>query len=277
MNRIAIQGIKGCFHQLAVLNFFKKERYEILECISFKKLVESVYKSTSDIGVLAIENSIAGTIISNYSLISQYKLKIIGEIYLPIRHHLMSFTKVKLNNIRKVISHPMALLQCKKFFKKYPNIKILEYTDTAESARYISEKRLNNIAAIASENSAKIYNLTILVKNIQSIKNNLTRFFVISKKKSKNLEKNFNKVSLSCTINNKIGTLSNLLKIFSIMKINITNIQSIPRIKKPWEYFFYIDIIFNNINSYKEIKKKLFNKFYNFHILGEYKNGIYLL
>ncbi|XMD98446.1 MAG: prephenate dehydratase [Candidatus Karelsulcia muelleri] len=270
--KIAIQGIKGCFHELATKKFFKKEPYKLVECKTFKKLINVVVTKKAEIGVIAIENSLVGVIIENYNLIKNFKLKIIGEIYFPINQNLMILKQNDIKNIKQIISHPMALLQCKKYLSKYKNLKITEYADTAEAAFFIYKKKKKNIAAIASKEAARVYNLKIIDKNIQTVKKNYTRFFVIQKKKDFYLK--FNKASCYFSLNNLIDELYFLLKIISIFEIKITSIQTFPKKNNIWKYKFYMDIFFKKIINYLIFKKKIKNLINNFYVIGEYKNGI---
>ncbi|YCJ93665.1 MAG: prephenate dehydratase [Candidatus Karelsulcia muelleri] len=270
--KIAIQGIKGCFHELATKKFFKKEPYKLVECKTFKKLINVVVTKKAEIGVIAIENSLVGVIIENYNLIKNFKLKIIGEIYLPINHNLMILKQNDIKNIKQIISHPMALLQCKKYLSKYKNLKITEYADTAKAAFFIYKNKKKNIAAIASKEAARVYNLKIIEKNIQTVKKNYTRFFVIQKNKDFYLK--FNKASCYFSLNNLIDELYFILKIISIFEIKITSIQTFPKKNNIWKYKFYMDIFFKKIINYLIFKKKIKNLINNFYVIGEYKNGI---
>ncbi|WP_185863504.1 prephenate dehydratase [Blattabacterium cuenoti] len=274
MKKIAIQGVKGCFHHAAVSRYFEGCNYKLMECTSFRELVTCVAKSDVDVGVMAIENSIAGTILTNYSLLSEYNLKIVGEVYMPIQHHLMAYPGQNIKDIQEIYSHPMAILQCELFIDAHPDIKISEYSDTAAAAKYISTCKKKGLAAIASENAAKEYDLEILSKNIQTIASNFTRFFIITNYYQ---EKNdsFNKASLIFKILHTTGSLSQILSMISSLGINMTKIQSIPIIQRPWEYSFYVDIIFNNIKDYEKMKKKIqkIPCLHQLYVMGEYKNG----
>ncbi|WP_185866841.1 prephenate dehydratase [Blattabacterium cuenoti] len=273
MKRIAIQGVKGCFHHAAVSRYFEGCHYELREYSSFREVACSVAKSDVNIGVMAIENTIAGTILTNYSLLSEYNLKIVGEVYMPIKHHLMAFPGQEVKDIKEIYSHPMALLQCESFLEEHSEIKISKYSDTAAAAQYISKCKKKGLAAIASEDAAKEYGLEILSKNIQSITKNFTRFFVI--KNSSKKENNFNKASLRFKILHTTGSLSQILSLISSLGINMTKIQSIPIIQRPWEYSFYVDIIFNSIKDYEMMKERIqkIPCLHQFSIMGEYKNG----
>ncbi|WP_185873531.1 prephenate dehydratase [Blattabacterium cuenoti] len=280
MNVIAIQGIKGSFHHSAASKYFENYDFQLMECYSFRELASYVAKSDVDFGVMAIENTIAGTILTNYNLIYEYNLKIIGEIFIPIKHYLIAYPGQKIEDIKEIISHPMALLQCQLFIDTYNYIKISEYSDTAAAAKYISYNKKKKIAAIASKKASIEYGLEILYNNIQTINNNFTRFFILKSSKNSSDKKYnniFNKASLILNISHTTGSLSKILSLISNFKINMTKIQSIPIVYSPWEYSFYIDIVFDNINNYEKMKKKIkkisfLNKIL---IMGEYKNGIY--
>ncbi|WP_185870751.1 prephenate dehydratase [Blattabacterium cuenoti] len=273
MKKIAIQGVKGCFHHAAVSRYFEGDHYKLMECSSFRELAFSVAKSNVDIGVMAIENTIAGTILTNYSLLSEYNLRIVGEIYMPVQHHLMAFPGQKIEDIKEIYSHPMALLQCELFIDAHSDIKISEYSDTAASAKYISVHKKKGLAAIASENAAKEYDLEIISRNIQTIASNFTRFFIIKNFSQK--ENDFNKASLRLKILHTTGSLSKILSLISSLEINMTKIQSIPIIERPWEYSFYVDIIFNSIKNYEFMKERIqkISCLHKLSIMGEYKNG----
>ncbi|WP_185861538.1 prephenate dehydratase [Blattabacterium cuenoti] len=277
MKKIAIQGVKGCFHHAAVSRYFEGCNYKLMECSSFRELAISVAKSNVDIGVMAIENSIAGTILTNYSLLSEYNLKIVGEIYMPIKHNLMAYPGQNIEDIKEIYSHPMAILQCELFIDAHPNIKISEYSDTAAAAKYISICKKKGLAAIASENAAREYGLEIIYKNIQTITSNFTRFFIIKNccKKGQKENNYFDKASLIFKILHTTGSLSQILSLISSLGINMTKIQSIPIIQIPWEYSFYVDIIFNNIKDYENMKQQIqkIPCLHQLYIMGEYQNG----
>ena len=267
---IGIQGIKGSFHHIVSKQYFDFD-CSILEYLSFDELVNSLVDGKCNHAIMALENSIAGSIIPNYALIDNNNLKIVGEHYLDIKHNLISNNNQTIENIREVHSHPMALLQCKEFFKNYNYIKLVEDTDTASVAKRISEKKLKNIAAIGSELAAKFYNLKIIKKNIQTIQNNETRFVVL--KTRSNLEvNNFDKASLKFELNHKRGSLAAILNVLSDCKINLTKIQSLPKIETPWVYSFFIDITFNEKKDYVKAKSIMSIMATDLKVLGEYKN-----
>ena len=253
--KIAIQGISGSYHDQVAKIYFGNE-CTILDCMTFDEVVLSVKDGVSDFGVMAIENSIAGSLIPNYSLIDENNLKIIGESYININHQLMVAPGVKIDDIKTISSHPMALLQCKDFLKN-SNKLILEDKDTAEVANKISKNNLTDMAAIASNKAAEIYGLDIIEKNIQTIKNNETRFVILSAEDSLNSTIEKNKASLKLILNHSNGNLAKVLNIFHNYNINLTKIQSIPVIETPWKYSFFIDVTFTNINDYTNAIKNV--------------------
>ena len=269
--KIGIQGIQGSFHHIAVNTYFGNN-ISLYEFLSFEEMVIDLFNEEIDYALMAIENSTAGSIIPNYALIDEYDVKIVGENYLEISHNLMALKEQSLAEIKEVHSHPMALLQCRDFFKKNPKIKLIEEKDTAHVAKKISEQKILGVAAIASESAAKIYNLNIIEHNIQTIKKNQTRFVV--------LEKNFkidtvsnNKASLKFELDHKRGSLATILNVLSDCKLNLTKIQSMPKIESPWRYSFFVDITFENIKDYLKAKSIIQIMAKEFKVLGEYKNS----
>jgi prephenate dehydratase len=271
-NTIAIQGIIGSNHY-KVAQEYCHEAFDLDECMSFDALVDSLLSKKSNFGIMAIENSIAGSIIPNYALIDQNQLHIIGEHYLNVHHNLMALPGQTINEIKEVWSHPMALLQCKEFFKDYPHIKLVEDVDTAEIARRIHLNKLKGIAAIANELAAELFHLEILAEEIQTIKNNATRFVIVKTKNSVLAEEDINKVSLKFTADHKRGSLAAVLNVMSDCKLNLTKIQSLPVIDSPWKYFFFVDVTFDNYQDYAKAKAILNIMVDDFKVLGEYKNA----
>ena len=269
--KIAIQGIKGSFHHQVVKEYFS-ENVAIDECLSFEELVDSLLSGKSDQAVMAIENSIAGPIIPNYALIDKNNLHIIGEHYLSIHQNLMTLKGQKIEDIKEVHSHPMALLQCMDFLKQYPNIKLVEDKDTAETARRIQEKQLTGIAAIASKTASEMYDLEIIAPEIQTIKNNMTRFVIIKKQNSFLPESEINRASIKFELDHKRGSLATVLNVMSDCKLNLTKIQSLPKIETPWKYSFFVDVTFEKYEDFAKAKTLLNIMAEYFKILGEYKN-----
>jgi len=269
--KIAIQGIKGSFHHQVVKEYFS-ENVDIDECLSFEELIDSLIAGKSDQAVMAIENSIAGPIIPNYALIDKNNLHIIGEHYLNIQQNLMALKGQKIEDIREVHSHPMALLQCMDFLKQYPNIKLVEDKDTAETARRIQEKQLTGIAAIASVTASEMYDLDIIASSIQTIKNNMTRFVIIKKQNSFLPESEINRASVKFELDHKRGSLAAVLNVMSDCKLNLTKIQSLPKIETPWKYSFFVDVTFEKYEDFAKAKALLNIMAEYFKVLGEYKN-----
>ena len=269
--KIAIQGIKGSFHHQVVKEYFS-ENVGIDECLSFEELIDSLIAGKSDQAVMAIENSIAGPIIPNSALIHKNNLHIIGEHYLNIQQNLMALKGQKIEDIKEVHSHPMALLQCMDFLKQFPNIKLVEDKDTAETARRIQEKQLIGIAAIASKTASEMYDLEILSPGIQTIKNNMTRFVIIKKQNSFLPENEINRASIKFELDHKRGSLAAVLNVMSDCKLNLTKIQSLPKIETPWKYSFFVDVTFEKYEDFAKAKSLLNIMAEYFKVLGEYKN-----
>ncbi|MBT8298807.1 MAG: prephenate dehydratase [Maribacter sp.] len=270
--KIAIQGIRGSNHHQVAREYFG-DAVDLVECMSFHGLVDQLLDSKADKGVMAIENSIAGSIIPNYALVYANNLHIIGEHYLNIHHNLMGLKDQSINEIVEVRSHPMALLQCREFLKTKPHIKMVEDVDTAETAKQIHEKQLKGIAAIAPKVAADLYELDIIMPEIQTIKNNSTRFIIV-KTKNKELPKNeINKASLRFVTDHKRGSLATVLNVMSDCNLNLTKIQSLPIIETPWKYAFFVDVTFDAYDNFNKAKSLLEIMSEDFRVLGEYKNA----
>ena len=273
MNKIiAIQGAEGSNHHKVARDFYGTS-IELKECMSFDILVDSLLDKSATYGVMAIENTIAGSIIPNYALIDNNNLHIIGEEYLNIHHHLMALKGQKIEDIKEVWSHPMALLQCKAFFKKHPHIKLVEDVDTAEVAKRISKENLIGIAAIAPKIAADIFNLDVIEDEIQTIKDNSTRFVIVQTHKPNNEIDEVNKASLKFQLDHQRGSLAVILNVLSDCKMSLTKIQSLPVIETPWKYSFFVDITFEVYKDYEKAIKIIEIMAEEFKILGTYKNG----
>ena len=232
---IAIQGAEGSNHHKVARDFYGNE-IQLKECMSFDVLVDSLLDNTAQVGIMALENTIAGSIIPNYALIDTNNLHIVGEEYLNIHHHLMALEGQHIADIKEVWSHPMALLQCKEFFKKHPHIKLVEDVDTAEVAKRIAKEDLKGIGAIAPKIAAEIFGLAILEDEIQTIKDNATRFVIVQTDAPHNGKDAINKASLKFQLNHKRGSLAAILNVLSDCKMSLTKIQSLPVIEMPWKY-----------------------------------------
>lgn len=268
--RVAIQGIAASFHELAAMTYFE-EPIETVECLSFHDLCESLKNGTSDYAVMAIENSIAGSILPNYFLLQSYHFNIIGELYLPIHMHLLALPGVKLEDIKCIESHPMAIRQCSEFIYTLNGVEVRESDDTALSAKRVKELKLKNTAAIANEFAAKKFGLQILEKRIETHKKNFTRFLVLTKRNDTQTEGN--KASLCFEVSNEVGSLAEALMVFKSNNINLTKIQSIPIIGKPSEYSIHIDVEWKRRKSYDDAMRQLIRQVKNLNVLGEYKKG----
>ncbi len=269
--KIAIQGIKGSFHHQVAQEYFH-QNVAVNECLSFDALVDSLLNDKSQLAVMAIENSIAGSIIPNYALIDKNELHIIGEYYLDIIQNLMVLNGQELSEIREVHSHPMALLQCMEFLKKHPKIKLVEDKDTAETAKRIHQKELKGIAAIGSKAAASMYDLTIIAPEIQTVNNNMTRFFIISKEADVLPKEEINKASLKFELDDTPGSLATVLNVMTNCKLNLTKIQSMPIMETPFQYSFFVDVVFEKYKHYEKAMKVLAIMTSHFKVLGEYRN-----
>lgn len=268
--KIAIQGIATSFHEVAALTHFQ-EPIQTIECLSFHALCESLKKGDADYAVMAIENSIAGSILPNYFLLQEYHFSIVGEVYLPIHMHLLALPGVKLSEITNIESHPMAIRQCSDYLYKLKGIQISESDDTAVSARKVKEQKLKSTAAIANEYAAKKFGLQILEKSIETHKKNFTRFLILTRKTKAIAE--CNKASLCFEVANEVGSLADALMTFKNNSINLSKIQSIPIIGKPSEYSIHIDVEWRKRKSYDHAIHEVLRQVKNLNILGEYKKA----
>ncbi|GMN05868.1 prephenate dehydratase [Croceitalea sp. MTPC5] len=271
--KVAIQGIKGSNHHQVAKDFFD-DSIELVECLSFDKLIQHLIDGTADKGIMAIENSIAGSIIPNYNLIYHNAIHIIGEHYINIHHNLMVQKGVAFDTIKEVHSHPMALLQCKAFFKQHPDIKLVEAVDTAETAKRIQEENLKTIGAIAPKMAASLYDLEIIAPEIQTIKNNSTRFIILKKQNTVLPKEEINKASIRFVADHKRGSLATILNVMSDCNLNLTKIQSLPVIETPWKYAFFVDVTFDAYQDFDKAKSVLKIMSEDFRVLGEYKNAL---
>ncbi len=268
--KIAIQGYAGSFHQVAALQYFGNET-TIVPCATFRELIKlAANKKETHGGIMAIENSIAGSILPNYILLQKSNLHIVGEVYLRIEQNLLVYPGVTLNDIKEVHSHPMALLQCLDFLEQH-NWKLIETEDTALSAQQIHKKRSPHIAGIASKLAADLFDLEILASNIHTQKNNYTRFLVLQKD---NVEvEQADKASINFQTNHTKGSLAKVLSKISEEGINLSKLQSMPIAGTNFKYSFHADLEFENINQLNKALKSIEPLTENVKILGIYKNG----
>jgi prephenate dehydratase len=272
--KIAIQGIESSFHDLAVQQLFPNKNVELLPCTSFENVTQSISDFSADLGVIAIENTIAGSILPNYNLIDSGDFKILDETFLTIDMYLMALESETIHDIEEVHSHPVALQQCKDYLQRLqPHCKIVEGKDTAYEARRIKEDKLKGVAAIAGKQVAKKYGLKILDKNIQTVKENKTRFVVIGRQASEVVQ-GFNKASLKFELGHEVGSLANVLQLLGTFGINLTKIQSFPIQGKPWQYSFFIDVLFEDHTLFTEVIAVLEKAVGQLKILGIYKQNL---
>ncbi|MEX0998183.1 MAG: prephenate dehydratase [Flavobacteriaceae bacterium] len=274
LQKVAIQGILGSFHHQVALEIFPGLQEDgIEECLSFRQLVQDLASDKTQKAVMAIENSIAGAILPNFTLIDQNNLHITGEHYLNIKMNLMALPGQSLSEIKEVHSHPMALLQCEEFFRKQPHLKLVESDDTAASAKYIQENQLKNIAAIAGSHAATLYDLEILSKGINTVKNNQTRFVVLSNSPGAIEKEIIDKASLKFELEHTQGSLATVLNVMNNCNMSLTKIQSLPNIEVPFQYIFFVDVTFENYTHFEKAKQVLEILTSQFKVLGEYKSG----
>lgn len=266
--RVAIQGIRASFHEQAAFEYFG-ENIETVECDSFKQTFVALENKEADYIVMAIENSIAGSILPNYSLLLGYNFPVVGEVYLPIQLHLMALPGVTFDQIKYVTSHPMAIRQCNEFLDDYPNLKIVESSDTAACAKRIRDEQLTDTVAIANVLAARLYGLDIIERRIESNKKNYTRFLILTT--HDNVTKQTpNKASLCFQVSNQVGALAKVLNIFADLGVNMSKIQSMPVLGKRHEYNFYVDVEWEDSKQYDAAVKQVLKYTHNFNILGEY-------
>ncbi len=272
MKRIAIQGFEGCFHQEAARQFFGEE-VQIIPCATFKELIQIAQdKYISDGGMMAIENSIAGTILPNYHLLQKSNLEISGEVYLQIDQNLLVNRGVQLEDIREVHSHPMALLQCSDFLEKY-NWKLIETEDTALSAKWIHTHNSKHIAGVAGKLAAQLFHLDVLVPNIHTQKNNFTRFWALEIPSEKKHIPNANKASLLFETDHSKGSLARVLTQIAACDINLSKLQSMPIPASDWKYSFHADCEFTHREQLEEVLEKIESITAHVKVYGIYKNG----
>ena len=276
MRKVAIQGGLGAYHGIAAENFFEGEEIEIVPCLTFRDIFTGIKKDPNMIGIMAIENTIAGSLLPNHELLRESDLLIAGEYKLRVSHCLAALPGESVHDLKEVMSHPIALMQCVDFLDTLPDIKIVEHEDTALAAKDIAEKHLQNHAAICSVRAAEIYKLNILAKGIETNKHNFTRFLIIANKWIvQELQNNdvVNKSSVVFSLPHTEGSLSKVLSVFSFYGISLTKIQSLPIIGKEWEYRFYIDLKYSDFERYQQSLSAIRPLISELKILGNYPEG----
>lgn len=272
--KIIIQGVRGSFHDIAMRHYFKDTEVDFVVADSFPELFEDFKNDlTIDHGIIAIENTIAGSIMYNYTLLKQYGFHISGELFLRIKHNLMALPGSKLEDIQEVHSHPMALAQCKQFLGTNKSWQKVEREDTALCAAEISLRRKKTFAAVASELAAQEYGLEILEKSIETNKQNFTRFLILSRTKTAlPVNSSKEKTSICFSLKHETGSLNELLALLAKRSCNLTKIQSAPIVGKEFQYFFFIDFLLEK-GSFDEIMAEINEQVESLQILGHYKEG----
>ncbi len=276
MRRIAIQGVVGSFHDIASHRFFENEEVELICCNTFEDVFREMKNDNNVIGMVAIENTIAGSLLHNYELLRESGMQIVGEHKLRISHSIMCLPEDDWEDITEVNSHPVALMQCREFLKTHPTLKVVEADDTAGAAQIISEKQLHGHAAICSKFAAPLYGMKVLEEGIETNKHNFTRFLVLSDPWCAEdicNPRQSNKASIVFSLPHNEGSLSQVLSIFSFYRINLTKIQSLPIIGREWEYMFYVDVTYNDYTRYRQSIDAMRPLTKQFKILGEYEDG----
>ena len=276
MKKIAIQGVPGSYHDIAAHRYFEGEEIELICCSSFEDVFAAIHKDNQVIGMLAIENTIAGSLLHNNELLRQSGTQIIGEYKLRISHSFVCLPDESWEDLKEVNSHPIALMQCRDFLNQHPQLKVVEGEDTALSAEIIKRENLRGHAAICSRAAAELYGMKVLQEGIETNKHNFTRFLVVAdpwqvdelRQKSK-----INKANMVFTLPHTEGSLSQVLSILSFYKINLTKIQSLPIIGREWEYQFYVDVTFDDYLRYKQSITAISPLTKELKILGEYAEG----
>lgn len=270
-DKIAIQGIEGSNHHKVVRDFIT-DKPELLCFDDFRSLSKSIADAKADFGIMAIENSIAGSILPNYRLMTEFNLHITAEYYLDIQHNLVALKGQCLADLTAVRSHQMALLQCGVFFEKHPNIKLIEDTDTALPAREISETHKLKTGALVPDGTAELFGLNVLKRHVQDHNLNSTRFVKVEKQLLKSTSES-DKASIQFELEHQAGALFRVLEILNQHDINMTKIQSVPMQKSKWNYTFFLDILFEHYTIFNEALQQLKKQTHNFKILGHYKQA----
>jgi len=277
MKKVAIQGVSGAFHEIAARQYFEGEEIEILPCITFKDLFKALAADDSLLGIIAIENTIAGSLLQNHNLLRESGCMIVGEHKLRIEHNLVALPGQLIEDIQEVYSHPIALMQCEDFIDEHRHMKAIESEDTALSAKEIADNKILGRAAICSTLAAEKYGLEIIARGIETNKRNFTRFLMIAEPTLAEEMTNgtlLNKSSLVFTLPHEEGSLAKVLSILSFYHVNLTKIQSLPIIGREWEYQFYINLTFDDYIRYRQSLDAIRPLTKDFQLLGEYKAAV---
>ena len=277
MKRVAIQGFEGSYHDIATRQFFKDEETELICCETFGEVFATLKSDSNVIALVAIENTIAGSLLHNYELLRESEVVIIGEQKLRIAHCICCLPDEDWNDLHEVHSHPVALAQCEAFLQRHPELKAVQADDTALSAKEIKEKQLRGHAAICSVHAANLYGMRILQENIETNKHNFTRFLVVADRwkadelRAEGISQQTDKANIVLSLPHEEGSLSQILSIFTFYRINLTKIQSLPIIGREWEYMFYVDVTYNDYTRFRQSIDAVRPLTKELKILGEYK------
>lgn len=272
MKKIAIQGVKGCFHEQAARLFYEEHGHivpDIVECLTFDDLYRSMEGGEADAAIMAIENTVSGGLLPNFELLRKYDRKIKGEVFLRIQQNLMAMPGQTIQDLKEVRTHYMAINQTREFFKDYPWIRLVESEDTAKSAADVAVEGIMGVGAVASVLAADLYGLEILAESIETYKQNFTRFLILDDELEVDRKK-INKASMCFTLPHTPGSLAHVLTIMSFYGMNMTRIQSLPIPGQEWQYFFYVDIKFDDYVRYEQALAAVRPLMEDMNILGEY-------
>lgn len=278
MKRVAIQGGEGSYHEIAAREYFKGEELEIIPCSTFRDIFAETKKDPDLIGMMAIENTIAGSLLQNHDLLKMSDMQIAGEHKLRISHSLVALPGILVGGITEVMSHPIALMQCEAFLDTLPDVKIVEHEDTALAAKEVRDRQMTSTAAICSSLAAQRYGLEVLASAIETNKRNFTRFLILAQGemlREVQKENHINKSSLVFVLPHNEGSLSQVLSVLSFYNLNLTRIQSLPIIGSEWEYQFYIDLTFTDYNRYRQSIDAIIPLISRLKVLGEYREEKY--
>ena len=277
MKKITIQGVAGCFHDAAAHIYFDGEEVETVPCETFPVMFDTLSMDSSLLGIMAVENTIAGPLLQNHELLRQSSLKVIGELKMRISHVLCALPGQDIDSLTEVNSHPMALMQCEQFLRRHPNLKVVERFDTAGSAEEIARDNLVGHAAVCGEYAAELYGLHILERGIETNKRNFTRFLILADALTAGeigpSEKDIDKASIVFTLLHTQGALSKILTILSFYDINLSKIQSTPIVGREWEYRFYVDLTFDSLLRFHQAIDAVRPLIRDLNILGEYSEA----
>lgn len=273
MKRVAIQGEIGSFHDITAHHYFEGEQMQVVCCSTFEEVFENMKQDPTMIGIMAIENTIAGSLLHNYELLRESGCTIVGEHKTHISHCLCALPEQKMEELTEVHSHPVALAQCRRYLSRHQNLKIVEDEDTAGAAKWIAENNLKGVAALCHADAARLYGLEVLENNVEDNPHNYTRFLVLSNPAKADFLRALNeanKSSIVFSLPHEEGSLSQVLSILTFYRINLTKIQSLPIIGREWEYLFYVDVTYDNLTRYRQSIDAITPLTRDLVILGEY-------